>query len=130
MTWGRPSRWVTDLAAQLQRAEAAGHEQRRVAIGHHTARRLACPVAGHRLRIDLLPLQFTQPPQQTLTDPGHLGFQRIQGRRPCISRHRGQIDARKFGHLVVTLINPANQQAQVAHLHLLRVVQISSIPPA
>ena len=120
----------TDLAAQLECAEAAGHEQRVGAIGHHTPGCLACPVACHRLGINRVPLQFTQPAEETLTDRGYLGFQRIQGRRPRISKHGGQSDARTFGHLVVTLIHPANQQAHVAHPHLLLVVQISSIPPA
>ena len=37
----------------LQRAEAAGHQQRCPASGHHTARRVTGLVAGHQLGIDL-----------------------------------------------------------------------------
>ena len=99
------------LPAQLQRAEAAGHEQRRIAIGHHAARRVAGAVARDRLRIDLLPLQFHQPPQHPLADLATWAssVSRVTPDRPSTA---GRSTRGEFGHRgLVSIINAANQQA-------------------
>jgi len=92
-----------DLAPQLHGAEARRHHQRLVPVGDHTARRLASAIARHGLSIELLPLPFQQPPQHALPDAGHQGFDPVQG-RVQIDRHRRQIEAAEFGHLLLILI--------------------------